>query len=311
MVHLDFLDEEIEALTVEVLRALRWCATDDTAALNMTMSNIVPVLDRLIVKAEELQLNEALFVKIAIQVLLNLLSGSNDKHKQTRRAKIQSDIVIGHYINLSKYCYEVSALLYNLDITDSLVVLNYILKNYSTSPNEYLDMLMGRMVQRQFVWLQYATLPSSYKLDILHFLLIEENVPAECLNCLANRFIASGNVVFQISACTNSVIEEVALTLEILAHLSSQEKCLTHLSGNKDLLINVGVLLINAHRLGQTSDSAFKPVKKMADLQNPENLRTNPVFGFKAHLIKLIGNLCWKNRVMQDLVSSGTKMPTL
>lgn len=274
------------------------------------MSNIVLVLDRLIVKAEELQLKEALFVKIAIQVLLNLLSGSNDAHKETRRAKIQSDIVIDHYINLSKYCYEVSALLYNLDITNSLEVLNYILKNYSTSPNEYLEMLMGRTIQRQFIWLQYATLPSSYKLDILHFLLIDQrdNVPTECLNCLANRFIASGNVVFQVSTCTNSVIEEVALTLEILAHLSSLEKCLTHLSGNKDLLINAGVLLINAHRLGQTSDSAFKPVQKMADLHNPENLRTNPVFGFKAHLIKLIGNLCWKNKVMQNLVSSDTKL---
>lgn len=293
----------IEKLTIEVLRALRWCATDDTAALNMTMSDTVRVLDRLIVKAVELESNE-LLGKIAIQVLLNLLSGSNEAHKQARRAKIQSDIVINHYIDLTKYCYEVSALLYNLNIIDSVEVLNYILKNHSTNSNEYLEMLMVRMVQCQFVWLQYSTLPSSHKLDILHVSLTDQldNVPKECLDCLANSLIASGNVVFQVSTCTNSVIQEVGLVLELLAHLSSREECLTHLSGNKDLLINAGVLLINAHRLGQTSGSVFKPVQKIAELQ-AMSCSDNPVFGFKAHLIKLIGNLCWKNTVMQDLVS--------
>lgn len=273
-------------------------------ALTMTMSKTVQLLDRLIVKAVELQLSEELFVKIAIQVLLNLLSGSNEADKETRRAKIRGDILIDHYVNLSKHCYEVSALLYNLevDINHSGVV-NYILKHNSSSSNEYLEMLMGRLVQSKLVWLQYSTLPNSYKLDILRFLLSNqlESLPEECLHTLADCLIQSGNVVFQISLSCS--VEEVALTLDVLAHLSSKENCLTQLSGNKNLLINTGVLLINAHRLGQNSESIFKPVKKIADLHNPENLHTNPVFGFKAHLIKLIGNLCWKNRVMQDLVS--------
>ncbi|KAJ3648841.1 hypothetical protein Zmor_020613 [Zophobas morio] len=37
----------------------------------------------------------------------------------------------------------------------------------------------------------------------------------------------------------------------------------------------------------------------------------HPAFGFKADLIRIIGNLCWKNRTMQDLVREAELIPVV
>lgn len=76
-----------------------------------------------------------------------------------------------------------------------------------------------------------------------------------------------------------------------------------YLQNDKNILINAGVLLINVHRIGKASNNVFTPVQKLSMIQNPsDDAYRNPVFGFKADLVRLIGNLCWKNRQMQDLV---------
>ena len=79
--------------------------------------------------------------------------------------------------------------------------------------------------------------------------------------------------------------------------------------------------------IGKQSDNYFTPLQKLSDVasaiqgirnsdskpcsSNDENklnttmtdLQNHPTFGFKAGLIRIIGNMCYRNKECQDLVS--------
>ncbi|XP_066142792.1 ataxin-10 isoform X2 [Euwallacea fornicatus] len=314
------------------MRALRQCAVYDTTATYLVRkdSNFSVFLNSVVSKIVVLHLQSELFVKILLQVVLNLLSGEIEESKKLRREVLRSQLNISEFIGLNVFPYEISALLYNAYYDQQITeenLLKWVFKAFAEDmnhTNEYLDMLMGKIISESQIWEQFPQLPSSHRLQILIFLqealtspdkntlIIKVNPPQYCLQCLARTFSNSGSIIFQTTPNNTDSIKEVLVLLQVLAHLSSEELHLKHLSNDKDLLINCGVLLINAHQLGKCEGSVFTPMQKLEELQNPsEDLRGSLVFGFKADLIRLIANLCWRNRVMQELAREAELIPVL
>ncbi|KAJ8969169.1 hypothetical protein NQ317_005862 [Molorchus minor] len=106
-------------------------------------------------------------------------------------------------------------------------------------------------------------------------------------------------------------IYEISLILEILSSLSGDDHYLTLLQNNKDLFINAGILLINVHKLGKQSFNCFTPVKRLSEFKNESELKNHPAFGFKTDLVRLIGNLCWRNTEMQNLKRTAEIIPVI
>lgn len=54
---------------------------------------------------------------------------------------------------------------------------------------------------------------------------------------------------------------------------------------------------------GKEQNNCFSAVQKLSALEGGEELQSHPAFGFKASLIQVLGNLCYKYKPTQDLVS--------
>lgn len=58
---------------------------------------------------------------------------------------------------------------------------------------------------------------------------------------------------------------------------------------------------------GQAGDNDFSPIHKLSELNISDKgvetqVEQHPAFGFKACLVRLLGNLCWRHRENQDQV---------
>ncbi|CAH1954710.1 unnamed protein product [Acanthoscelides obtectus] len=182
-------------------------------------------------------------------------------------------------------------------------------------------LLLKKSIGTKEFWTIYTDFPLNDKttmLDYFKHLLIQKRnltIHDEGLRTLVNTILTSSDIIFQTRECSESdqeLINEISLTLEILSSLSSDENYLKKLQTNKDLFINAGVLLINVHRLGKEPNSCFTPLQKLSELGKPtEGLKNHPAFGFKADLIRLIGNMCWKNPEMQNLARTAELIPVI
>ena len=73
------------------------------------------------------------------------------------------------------------------------------------------------------------------------------------------------------------------------------------IQSDTSLLTDSVYLLKTVQKLGSKVES-FRPVKKLSDVRGTE-AEANPVFGFKRDLVRLIGNMCWRHKKNQDMVS--------
>nr|CAI5840925.1 unnamed protein product [Callosobruchus analis] len=182
-------------------------------------------------------------------------------------------------------------------------------------------LILKRSIGTREFWSIYTTLTLDDKITMLDYfkhLQIQKRtltIHDEGLKTLINTILTSSDIIFQTRDCSDSdqeLINEISLTLEILSSLSSDENYLKKLQINKDLFINAGVLLINVHKLGKEPNSCFTPLQKLSELGKPnDGLKNHPAFGFKADLIRLIGNMCWKNLEMQNLARTADLIPVI
>lgn len=57
------------------------------------------------------------------------------------------------------------------------------------------------------------------------------------------------------------------------------------------------------HEIGKSENNCFSAIPKLSTVTNSEpELKQHPAYGFKASLVCVLGNLCWKHRKNQDLV---------
>ncbi|XP_016917893.2 ataxin-10 [Apis cerana] len=133
---------------------------------------------------------------------------------------------------------------------------------------------------------------------------------------------------------------EIVILLDIIGILTSKFcEEYNFLNNYKNLLINCTYLLKSIQMIGKQSDNHFTPLQKLSDVTLAMKLTNNnseafsnsiefkenrsklnstkndfqnhPTFGFKAGLIRIIGNISYKNKEYQDLLREMDVIPLL
>ncbi|KAG7203057.1 hypothetical protein KM043_010181 [Ampulex compressa] len=167
----------------------------------------------------------------------------------------------------------------------------------------------------------------------------------DAIEFLTGRFCRKSDLILKTVDTYLEGIEptEIILLLDIIGILTSDtSERYSFLKTNKNLLINCTFLLKSLHMVGKESDNYFTPMQKLSDvalssqmiLPDDEEKNSNsvgdgsstkdegetkvkskpedhPAFGFKAGLIRVTGNMCYKNKVCQDLLREMDAIPLL
>ncbi|CAB1412371.1 unnamed protein product [Pleuronectes platessa] len=141
-------------------------------------------------------------------------------------------------------------------------------------------------------------------LELLFAQLKEEDseecgVPPSVARFVAHSFQTGCGAVLTLatgSASSNEVLQE-ALTvislLDVLCEMTSDQRRFMFLQDQPDLLPTTVELLRQVHTIGKASKNMFSAAQNFSSLGGDGD--SSPVTGFKAHLIRLIGNLCYSN----------------
>ncbi|XP_047641947.1 ataxin-10 isoform X2 [Phacochoerus africanus] len=127
---------------------------------------------------------------------------------------------------------------------------------------------------------------------------------------VAGAFVDQCRAVLNLTAEQPTDDEEALATirlLDVLCEMTANTDLLGYLQVFPGLLERVIDLLRLIHAAGSDSTSIFSPcasVKAEGDI-------TNVAEGFKSHLIRLIGNLCYKNKENQDKVNELDGIPLI
>ncbi|XP_015113494.1 ataxin-10 [Diachasma alloeum] len=142
-----------------------------------------------------------------------------------------------------------------------------------------------------------------------------ESLPENTIIYLMNRFKKRSDLILKTvdSYLNDMEPAEVTILLDILGVLSSSDRRECHiLQRDNSLLINAVFLLRAMHMAGKEENNYFTPVQTLTDIvpnssrdedtasDSREDIRNHPAFGFKAGLIRLIGNLVHKHRANQN-----------
>ncbi|XP_059366463.1 ataxin-10-like [Carassius carassius] len=133
----------------------------------------------------------------------------------------------------------------------------------------------------------------------------EENclMPLSTAQFLASCFSDHCRAVLTLSSESSDDQEAMIVIrlLEILCEITSGCKEFMALQDHSDLLSATVDLLKEVHLLGKTSRNVFTAAQDFS-LTRPGGADTHPALSFKAHLVRLIGNLCHGHIVNQDKV---------
>uniref|UniRef100_A0A8D0MBM3 Ataxin-10 n=1 Tax=Sus scrofa TaxID=9823 RepID=A0A8D0MBM3_PIG len=127
---------------------------------------------------------------------------------------------------------------------------------------------------------------------------------------VASAFVDQCRAVLHLTAEQPTSDEEALATirlLDVLCEMTANTDLLGYLQVFPGLLERVIDLLRLIHAAGSDTTSIFSPcasIKAEGDI-------TNVAEGFKSHLIRLIGNLCYKNKENQDKVSELDGIPLI
>ncbi|KAJ0015578.1 hypothetical protein NQD34_009198 [Periophthalmus magnuspinnatus] len=132
----------------------------------------------------------------------------------------------------------------------------------------------------------------------------ECGVPPAVASFLASSFQSGCSAVLTLATgavSSNEVLQE-ALTvislLDVLCEMSSDHAEFMFLQDHPDLLTNTTDLLAQVHAIGKSSKNIFSASQNFSSFSGDTQL--SPVVSFKAHLIRLIGNLCHNNNNNQN-----------
>lgn len=160
-------------------------------------------------------------------------------------------------------------------------------------------------------------------LELLIAQLQEENsedcgIPPSVARFLASSFQKGCGAVLSLatsSASSDEVLQE-ALTvislLDVLCEMTSDRRQFMFLQDHPDLLVTTVALLEQVHAIGKASKNIFSAAQKFSSFSGDGGpLSSSPVISFKAHLIRLIGNLCYGNANNQNKVRELEGIPLI
>ncbi|NWI94743.1 ATX10 protein, partial [Pitta sordida] len=118
---------------------------------------------------------------------------------------------------------------------------------------------------------------------------------------LAGCFQQQCGAVLRLAAAAQAQDEEALVTirlLDVLCEMTSSNGQLEHLQALSGLLEAAIDTLRSAHLAGKQAVNVFTATHAVTGQEEI----SHPAVGFKSHLIRLIGNLCYRNKENQDKV---------
>ncbi|NWW30432.1 ATX10 protein, partial [Panurus biarmicus] len=129
----------------------------------------------------------------------------------------------------------------------------------------------------------------------------EMNVFVRHADFLAACFQEKCGAVLKLTAAADVEDEEALVTirlLDVLCEMTSNNSQLEHLQAFPGLLETAVDTLRLTHLAGKQAVNIFTATHAVTGQEEI----SHPAVGFKSHLIRLIGNLCYKNKENQDKV---------
>ncbi|XP_044306757.1 ataxin-10 isoform X2 [Varanus komodoensis] len=153
----------------------------------------------------------------------------------------------------------------------------------------------------------YAKLSNQERTKFLELILPEMNENDSVMNKEIARFLAccfeeKCHAVLKLASATNEADKEALVTiqlLDLLCEMTSHVGQLECLQACPDLLKMTVNTLQLVHLSGKQNTNIFTATHSATGQEQ----KSHPAVGFKAHLIRLIGNLCYKNKANQDKVN--------
>lgn len=143
----------------------------------------------------------------------------------------------------------------------------------------------------------------------------------DAIEFLIKRFCRKSDLILKTVDTYLDEIEptEIVILLDVLGALTSRScEEYSFLKDQKSLLINCSYLLKSIQTIGKLSDNYFTPLQKLSDVASAIQVSTtrcdlegHPTFGFKAGLIRIIGNMSYRNKEYQDLLREMDVVPLL
>ncbi|NXK46941.1 ATX10 protein, partial [Chauna torquata] len=118
---------------------------------------------------------------------------------------------------------------------------------------------------------------------------------------LSGCFREKCEAVLKLTSAVDAEDEEALVTirlLDVLCEMTSNNGQLEHLQALPGLLETAIDTLRLTHLAGKQAVNIFTATHAMTGQEDI----SHPAVGFKSHLIRLIGNLCYKNKENQDKV---------
>ncbi|XP_002187678.6 ataxin-10 isoform X2 [Taeniopygia guttata] len=158
----------------------------------------------------------------------------------------------------------------------------------------------------------YAKLSNQERVTLLELMMVkvsdknsvsseEMNVFVRHANFLADCFQEQCGAVLKFTAAADVEDEEALVTirlLDVLCEMTSNNSQLEHLQAFPGLLETAVDTLRLTHLAGKQAVNIFTATHAVTGQEEI----SHPAVGFKSHLIRLIGNLCYKNKENQDKV---------
>ncbi|NWH97302.1 ATX10 protein, partial [Tichodroma muraria] len=129
----------------------------------------------------------------------------------------------------------------------------------------------------------------------------EMNVFVKHADFLAVCFREKCGAVLRLTSAADGADEEALVTirlLDVLCEMTSNNGQLEHLQAFPGLLETAVDTLRLTHLAGKQAVNIFTATHAVTGQEEI----SHPAEGFKSHLIRLIGNLCYKNKENQDKV---------
>ncbi|XP_051467425.1 ataxin-10 isoform X2 [Apus apus] len=158
----------------------------------------------------------------------------------------------------------------------------------------------------------YAKLSNQERVTLLELIMVNVNeknpVTSEEVNVLmthadflAGCFQENCEAVLKLTSAADAEDEEALVTirlLDVLCEMTSNNGQIEHLQSLPGLLETAIDTLRLTHIAGKQAVNIFTATHAMTGQEEI----SHPAVGFKSHLIRLIGNLCYKNKKNQDKV---------
>ncbi|XP_030395458.1 ataxin-10 isoform X2 [Gopherus evgoodei] len=181
-------------------------------------------------------------------------------------------------------------------------------------PNLFLFLIVTDRLLKcpELVKAMYAKLSNQERITLLELIMAKisekNSMSSEEMAVLVNNaeFLASlfqekCHDVLKLTSAANTEDEEAIVTiriLDVLCEMTSNNEQLEHLQTFPGLLETAVDTLRLTHLAGKQTANIFTASHSMTG----EGEISHPAVGFKSHLIRLIGNLCYKNKENQDKV---------